>query len=116
MGRKQSIETREKIRQKLTGKKQSAETIEKRVSHFRGANHPRWKGGVSFRYKIKSAPRKKPMQCEICGAMGKICYDHDHKTDKFRGWICSRCNLVLGMVNDNKELLSQIIEYLKWSI
>lgn len=61
----------------------------------------------------KLVGRKKPKQCEICGAIGKICYDHNHKTGKFRGWICYRCNLTLGFVKDNTELLNVMIEYLK---
>ena len=78
-----------------------------------GKNHWAWKGGKSLEYRAKNAPRPKPEQCEICGAMGKMCYDHDHKTGKFRGWICNRCNLVLGNVKDNIELLISLSEYLK---
>ena len=58
------------------------------------------------------AGRKKSEQCELCGSIGNINYDHDHKTDKFRGWICHRCNWVLGLVKDNKELLELMIKYL----
>lgn len=83
-----------------------------------------WKGGLSPMYNNMSldkkeaiAGRKKPEQCEICGAFGSslkkgIHFDHDHKTGKFRGWICSRCNLALGLVKDNTETLSAMIEYL----
>ena len=79
-----------------------------------GEKHYKWKGGIGTRTKIKySLVRPKSEQCEICGAMGKICYDHDHKTGKFRGWICSRCNLTLGMVKDNTELLDSMIKYIK---
>ena len=34
-----------------------------------------------------------------------------HKS-KFWGWICSRCNLALGLVKDNIETLKAMIEYL----
>lgn len=82
-----------------------------------GSAHPQWKGGVSVDWeknqKEKLAGRKRPEHCEICGAMGRICFDHDHKTGKFRGWICHRCNVVLGFVKDNSELLNELAEYLK---
>lgn len=55
---------------------------------------------------------EKPSICKICNRTGKICFDHDHKTGKFRGWICYKCNLTLGLVNDNKEILFKIIKYL----
>lgn len=61
----------------------------------------------------KIAGRKKPEQCEVCGAFGRIVFDHDHKTGEFRGWICNRCNVALGMANDNIEILELLIKYLK---
>lgn len=81
-----------------------------------GANNGNWKNGESIHYlstKEKIAGRKKPLDCEICGAISVIHFDHNHKTGEFRGWICRRCNLVLGMVKDNSELLINLSEYLK---
>ncbi len=39
--------------------------------------------------------------------------DHDHKSNKVRGLLCSSCNLGLGLMNDSVELLSSAITYLK---
>lgn len=39
--------------------------------------------------------------------------DHCHRTGKIRGLLCNRCNRVLGMVDDNTEILSGLIEYLR---
>lgn len=81
-----------------------------------GEKNGMWKGGVSSSYyKLKQkeikAGRKKPEQCEICHSNIKIDFDHHHECNKFRGWICRRCNLVLGMVKDNASLLNKLSKY-----
>ncbi|HDY68419.1 MAG TPA: hypothetical protein ENH85_11585 [Candidatus Scalindua sp.] len=132
IGTKQSEVTKEKIRQSKLGKKRPPFTEEHkrkmRESHkgkhdYRGEKNPSYIDGrrSDKEYKIKRhrkrceklAGRKKPEQCEICGAIGRICFDHDHKTGEFRGWICNRCNVALAMVNDNVETLKLLIKYLK---
>ena len=49
--------------------------------------------------------------CELCGRVESRSWDHDHKSGLFRGWLCSRCNLVLGRVEDDGELLAAMSEY-----
>ena len=63
--------------------------------------------------------------CPICektgeqvkGAGGKKsgtwCLDHDHKTGKFRGWICHTCNRAIGQLQDNVRILQNAIKYLE---
>ena len=41
------------------------------------------------------------------------CLDHDHKTDKFRGWICFRCNIAVGQVRDCSDIAYRLHEYLR---
>lgn len=48
-GKKYGPETKAKIVKALVGKKQSLETIAKRVAHFQKENHWNWKGGISNR-------------------------------------------------------------------
>ena len=78
-------------------------------------NHHNWKGGISFAYKVKKVEEvnPRPSNCEICGEMGVICYEHDHATGKFRGWVCSPCNIIMGIANDRVDKLEKIIIYLK---
>jgi hypothetical protein len=126
MGHAVSFETRKKISKGHLGIKASEESRKKMSESRKGKNNSSWKGGVSkdknhvhgliklrrIERMEKLAKRKKPSQCELCGAMGLICFDHDHATGKFRGWICRRCNLVLGLAKDSTELLSTLINYL----
>ena len=59
------------------------------------------------------AGRPKPLFCEICNEKrNRIVFDHDHKTGKFRGWICNTCNSALGFVDDNPNILKRMLEYL----
>lgn len=61
------------------------------------------------------AGRPRPQNCELCGLTTKLVFDHCHKNGHFRGWICDRCNRVLGSVNDDLQLLEQMIDYLRRS-
>lgn len=38
--------------------------------------------------------------------------DHDHKTDVIRGLLCSKCNLALGCVDDEPDILLGLVAYL----
>lgn len=53
-------------------------------------------------------------KCATCQTYyPSLVVDHDHKTGKVRKLLCSKCNLALGYVNDNPEILKNMIEYLK---
>jgi len=69
----------------------------------------------AFKYKKKYGIEGIPVgtTCEICGGAIRIAYDHDHQTGKFRGWLCMKCNIALGLVNDDIELLKKMIAYLQ---
>lgn len=66
--------------------------------------------------------RPRPMLCELCGdppngrgskPHSGICFDHDHSTGAPRGWLCDRCNKVLGLVGDSAHLLRVLALYLE---
>lgn len=54
----------------------------------------------------------RPNNCQICFGEGIICYDHNHATGEFRGWLCRSCNVGLGYFRDNAEYLASAIKYL----
>jgi len=61
---------------------------------------------------LKTAPPK-PTHCECCGTIPrKWCMDHDHDTEKFRGWLCDPCNTGIGKLGDNIEGLERALDYL----
>jgi hypothetical protein len=122
-GKRHTDEAKEKMRQATLnnpqrfwkGKKFTKEMREKMSLAKLGKPTSAWSENRSNRYQKKLeklAGTNRPEACEICGAIGQICFDHDHKTGGFRGWICWRCNVVLGHVKDSAELLIAIANYL----
>lgn len=60
------------------------------------------------------AGRPRPTVCDSCGrADDRIVFDHCHQRGHFRGWLCDRCNRVLGVVRDDANVLRKLIAYLK---
>lgn len=62
-------------------------------------------------------------KCKICGEKHvaavegvrhspRLQIDHNHKSNKIRGLLCRRCNVVLGQVNDDIGLLAKMVTYL----
>ena len=80
-----------------------------------------WQSAIARRLAKREAEcgRKRPERCELCGGVphggqrAEIVWDHDPVTGKFRGWLCHRCNRVLGAVKDSPELLCKMITYLE---
>lgn len=50
--------------------------------------------------------------CAICSSTHRLCVDHDHQTGAVRKILCDRCNLALGVVDDDHELLNKLADYL----
>lgn len=97
----------------------------KRLPKFTGCKFPEctndhkqdgWCAGHLKQYKRGITPYKlggKDGVCECCGKAGKVHWDHDHTTGKFRGWLCVSCNTGLGKLGDSVEGLERAIAYLK---
>jgi Recombination endonuclease VII len=58
-----------------------------------------------------------PAMCEICAwprMEGKPLHlDHDHVTGQFRGWLCNKCNVGIGMLGDDLASLRRAVAYLE---
>ena len=63
------------------------------------------------------AGRARPDFCEVCSrkptGRGAIHWDHSHTSNQFRGWLCSKCNMALGLVDDNPDILRKLTTYLE---
>jgi len=62
-------------------------------------------------------------KCLICGlpstAIDKrtgqprqLAVDHDHSTNKVRGLLCSNCNTALGLLNEDRDRIYKLLEYI----
>lgn len=83
-------------------------------NHCRECNSAK---GTASRYKISielaRRLRSGEERCQICNRERKLEVDHDHKTEKIRGYLCSGCNSALGLLSDDKNLFIKCIEYLE---
>lgn len=62
--------------------------------------------------------------CGICGLpeeykdrsgnIAQLCVDHCHTTNKVRKLLCKRCNMALGLMRDNPELLDVAANYIRY--
>jgi hypothetical protein len=54
-------------------------------------------------------------RCPICDYMiskDNMKIDHDHGTMEVRGLLCSNCNVGIGMLKDDTDILAAAIRYL----
>lgn len=55
-------------------------------------------------------------RCALCGdvpADEALCVDHDHATGAIRALLCRRCNLGLGHLRDDVELMRRAADYVE---
>lgn len=50
---------------------------------------------------------------EILDSGETLCFDHCHVLLYFRGWLCRKCNWILGIASDDPKRLDALAEYLR---
>jgi hypothetical protein len=56
---------------------------------------------------------KKPETSVVNGKIKPLAVDHCHDSEKIRGLLCARCNQAIGLLNEDVNILSNAIEYLR---
>ena len=70
--------------------------------------------GISLVEYIELA-KSQEYKCYICKldcSERKFCLDHNHETGKIRKFLCNKCNMLVGVVEDD-ELLLAVTKYIK---
>jgi len=76
--------------------------------------HPRRNNVKNRTWRSKPVRPHKPDRCEVCKTIEDlICNDHCHITDLHRGWLCNKCNTILGFANDDPDRLRALAEYIE---
>lgn len=57
--------------------------------------------------------RNKVKVCEICSTTEVLGIDHNHNTNKVRGFLCRACNLGIGHLKDDSTLVKNALIYLQ---
>jgi len=86
---------------------------------------------INFNLTLEEVEKKLKNQnyvCAICkqpetatykdtGKLKTLALDHNHKTKQIRDLLCSKCNLFVGKVEKDRELISKIEKYLdRWQV
>lgn len=117
-------------REKLV-KRNPNETDEEYVARYPRARRlalgtSQWDKDLKYKYGITLQEMRKMAEaqdhkCAICGQpetenrngiTRHLAVDHDHKTGKVRGLLCSACNTALGKFDDDPVIIARAIAYL----
>lgn len=93
--------------------------------HYAGTDRSEYNRKYRLKYDHNMTPKDyddmlqaQDGKCAICGATRgngrweSLAIDHDHKTGKIRGLLCTRCNQGIGAFQDNSIQLRKAAEYL----
>lgn len=129
--KKHSEETKRKISEGVLRNPPKQPSVElKRLSQYRRWDNEEktWKGNkLGITCKEYRLLQKKHKVCMICGkpestntknqkgntpnTPNNLSIDHDHKTGKFRGFLCCGCNRRLGWYEAVKEQVNNYLEH-----
>lgn len=97
----------------IRSKKWAKENPEK-VKEKRRKQRLKQKYGITVEQYNEMFKQQKGL-CAICKQEHKrrpLNVDHDHSTGAVRKLLCDKCNMALGLINDSKDILKEMIRYL----
>lgn len=80
-----------------------------------------WNWHLEYHHGITSEQYSRVLErqdgrCAICKRLPspdrRLNVDHDHKTGTIRGLLCDKCNLLVGRIENNAELMPVLMAYL----
>ena len=84
----------------------------KKAKYWDCRKHLRKKYGMTPDQVLKMK-QEQNYTCPICSRCTEdLVIDHNHRTNKFRGVICRKCNCAIGLLYDNSELCRMAAKYL----
>lgn len=97
---------------------QNPESVKASQKRYREKNREKMRTRDRLWAGLPEPTRPAPKGCEKCSRLFAElrtgpCLDHDHKTGKFRGWLCVRCNIGIGALGDDTEGLCEALRYLQ---
>ena len=66
-----------------------------------------------LRVELRKSAGPPPDRCTCCGTSSEVVIDHCHDTLAFRGWLCHKCNVGIGLLGDTVEGTQKAVQYLK---
>jgi len=89
-------------------------SIKKKRSGWRCKVGSMWRPSADYikAYYERTRGERKFGSCGICKKEKPLCWDHDHKSGQHRGWLCHHCNVGIGFLLDDINILKAAIEYL----
>jgi hypothetical protein len=95
------------------------------LQNERRKNNPRQTKGYRLKYRFgidmadyDALLEKQGGVCAVCKQEDPVkgralAVDHNHKTGKVRGLLCSKCNKGIGLFKESPELIEKAIKYLE---
>ncbi len=70
------------------------------------------KYGITFE-RYQELVRTEGIICAICRSTEKIGIDHCHASGRFRGFLCSGCNLAIGNIRESADRAEGLAKYIR---
>lgn len=99
-----------------TQKKWQHKDYAKNPEKYHGYNIKRAYGITQQQY--KELLEEQQHKCTICAThqselLRRLAVDHCHETGKVRGLLCKPCNVSLGLLKENEQIMNNMIAYVR---
>ncbi len=104
-------------KKRLNQVKEWQDNNKEKVAMYKVSSHLTRKYGLNIK-EFQAILEAQDNKCACCGNLEgpgneRFVVDHDHKTGDVREIICQKCNLTIGLVDDDIDNLNHCIVYLK---